>query len=52
MPSEKEIAIILNLNLDSPIKVDLSKEHTTEYLNKLKNKRNKDHPNVSNNNPF
>ncbi|MDR2367750.1 MAG: transposase [Deltaproteobacteria bacterium] len=52
MPSEKELAIILNLNLDSPVKVDLSKEYTNEYLNKLKTKRNKGRPKGRNNRPF
>ncbi|MDR0675809.1 MAG: transposase [Elusimicrobiota bacterium] len=44
MPAEKELAIILDLNLDSPVKVDLTKEYTNSYLNSLKVKSKKGRP--------
>jgi hypothetical protein len=52
MPFEKELAIILNLNLDIPVKVDLTKEYTNAYLNGLKASRSKGRPKGRKNRPF
>jgi hypothetical protein len=44
MTTEKELAVILDLNLDYPIKVDLNKSYTNKYLNKYHYKRKKGRP--------
>jgi hypothetical protein len=49
MPLEKELAVILNLNLDYPVKVDLTKEYTNNYLNSLKVKSKRGRPKASKN---
>jgi hypothetical protein len=44
MPMEKEIAILLGLNLEYPLKVDLSKEYTNNYLRKISSLRKRGRP--------
>jgi hypothetical protein len=44
MPTEKELAILLDLNLDYSINIDLNKSYKNEYINKNNSKRNKGRP--------
>jgi hypothetical protein len=50
--SEKELATILKLNQENPLKVDLSKSYTNKYLNNLRDNRKRRRPKGKKNSSF